>query len=436
MLMSLAALLVAGIGTRWGGPQGRPGSQHAGINSIGINRSFDDNRSNKAVASRGESSRPESSRGESSKPESSKPDSSKPDSSRIERSTIQLSEAARNEIISLEEFGALPPNIQTVEVGFQLENVYNLSLAQQTFMANGWLWLEWPASVQAVLVREGLAGSDLIDFANNINSFDLLMEPQRPTARLNKNGRYEQTFKFSGHFYTEDIDLHDYPFNALRLPMRLEVAPQEFRLEGPNPVILNVDAQQRGLLGSLMHIPGLELLGANLTTPIQRYRDDASFSSDSDDISFSQVLLSVYYRTHPFTSFAQWVLPLLLVMFTVFLAPSLSGQQRDLRIAIPSAALLTLVVMQQTYKVTIPATTYLTLLDVLYLWCFVATLALFVLFVWSANLCAAIDLADPDHKQQLAVVTARIKRVDRTFQASAMAGTLVILFLMLVVLNY
>ncbi|MFN9924318.1 MAG: hypothetical protein ACK55H_09845, partial [Cyanobacteriota bacterium] len=38
-----------------------------------------------------------------------------------------------------------------VTVGMYLENAYNLSVADQTFMANGWYWLDWPAEVQKLL---------------------------------------------------------------------------------------------------------------------------------------------------------------------------------------------------------------------------------------------------------------------------------------------
>ena len=81
--------------------------------------------------------------------------------------------------------------------------------------------------------------------------------------------------------------------------------------------------------------------------------------------------------------------------------------------------------MQQGFKQNIPQLSYLTFLDLTYLWCYAVTTGLFALFVWSANQWAAIDDDAPDVALHLKTVNARIDRIDRRFQIISLAATIV-----------
>lgn len=312
---------------------------------------------------------------------------------------------------------------QTIRIGIQISNIYNVELASQTFMANGYFWLQWPETVQQWMDAKGIEPLQLIDFPNNIVSYDFLVEPSLKKPNALTNGAREQAFKFSGHFWTEDLDFKQFPFQTMKIPIRFEIAPEDFALNGPTPVSLVADADQADPIGSLIEIPGLELKGARLDPYLHHFADDTSFSTANTRTVFSQVRILTVFKTHPITAIGQWLLPILIVMLTVFVGPAVSGRLSDARIAIPSAALLTLVVMQQSYETTIPQLSYLTFLDLIYLWCYAVTAALFILFVWSANQCASINSEQPGFEQQLGAITARIKRIDRRFQACSLVGT-------------
>ncbi len=83
-------------------------------------------------------------------------------------------------------------------------------------------------------------------------------------------------------------------------------------------------------------------------------------------------------------------------MIVVLLAPGLEGSLGDLRLAIPSTALLTLVFLQQSYRAELPSTPYPTFLDQLYAYSYLVALGLFLLFVWSSNLFEAAP--EPERK--------------------------------------
>jgi hypothetical protein len=112
----------------------------------------------------------------------------------------------------------------------------------------------------------------------------------------------------------------------------------------------------------------------------------------------------------------QWILPFLLVLCLVLLAPSLEGSLGDARLAIPPTSLLTLVFLQQTYKAEMPPTAYLTFLDVLYAYGYALSVGLFVLFLWGSN---QLEAADDGQRERL---MRRINRVDLRCQIGGVLG--------------
>lgn len=320
---------------------------------------------------------------------------------------------------------------ERVQIGIQISNIYNVSLPNQTFMANGYYWIAWPERVQQWMDEHDITAEQLIDFPNNIISYDFLIQPSNSEPRSKGAGMREQTYMFSGHFWAEAIDFRSFPFQSLDLPIRFEISPEAFSLNGPRPVSLVAEPRQSDLLGSQIQIPGLVLEGAALEPVVHRFSDDDSFSTGDQSSSFSQVLTTVVFSTHPITAIGRWLVPILIVMLMVFLSPSLSGHLSEIRIAIPSAALLTLVVMQMSSESSMPELNYLTFIDLIYLWCYAITAGLFVLFVWSSNQCDALTIEGCSDPARLAAVQARISRMDRRFQAFSVVGTVVIVLLLL-----
>ena len=91
-----------------------------------------------------------------------------------------------------------------------------------------------------------------------------------------------------------------------------------------------------------------------------------------------------------------WIPLVLIVMSVVLLAPSIESSLGEMRLAIPSTALLTLVFLQQTYKAELPSTPYLTFLDELYAYSYLVAVGLFILFLWGSN---RMEAAAPERRQ-------------------------------------
>ena len=263
----------------------------------------------------------------------------------------------------------------------------------------------------------------MVELVNNIIGYDFSVEPDNPEPLKRPDGTYYQLFCFSGSFYIDDLNLRRSPFNQLSLPLLFETRPQSFALDGGQPVLLVPEGNQEGLVGAYASIKGYQEVGVNIQPLVHSYPTDFGDSSTHD---FAMTELRVFYRIPWFTAFPQWVMPLLIVMAVVFLAPSLEGSLGELRLAIPSTALLTLVVMQQTYQAELPPLPYLTFLDILYGYCYFISIALFVLFVWGTNVHAS--QLDPSAAME-AATRQRLDQADRRFQLVSLIGMAAVLLL-------
>jgi hypothetical protein len=100
----------------------------------------------------------------------------------------------------------------------------------------------------------------------------------------------------------------------------------------------------------------------------------------------------------------------------------LPGSLDDVRLAIPTTILLTLIFLQIGYKADLPALAYVSYLDWLYIYAYIVSASLFVLFCWGTNAHAAA--CAQGHEES---VLRRINRVDLIVQAVAVVGLVLML---------
>jgi hypothetical protein len=306
----------------------------------------------------------------------------------------------------------------SITTGVHLENVYNLRLPDESFNADGWYWITWPQGVQDLMDAHQTDPKEMVELVNNTLGWDLMIQPDLPEPELRPNGMRYQLYRFSGSFYSDDINLRKYPFSLLSVPIILEARPPSFALDGPTPVALQLDKDINGLVGGFTNIGAFKSVGVSWQQKAHLYSTKFGTQNRS---RFSQAELRIFYKTPARSAFAQWILPLLILMLVVFLAPSLEASLGDLRFAIPSTVLLTLVVMQQTYQSELKPLPYLTFLDRIYLCAYLITIALFGLFVWATNLYAQAGRLGTSEADALGLQR-RVKRADRAFQLLGAIG--------------
>jgi hypothetical protein len=314
---------------------------------------------------------------------------------------------------------AITDPARSIELGAHIENIYNLSLKDKTFSAEGWYWLKWPEPVQEIITKNNINLTEIVEFVNQVDSWDSKIEPDSSKPDKLADGRYLQLFRFSARFYDDDENLRAFPFESLNLPLIIETRPTIFAV-GEQNILLNPKLGNKEVIGDYAGLNGFQLKGASVNNKIHAYKTTFGIEGVSKGGEFSQVTFSVDYATDSRAAFYQYILPWLIVMAILLMAPNLEGNFTDVRLAIPSTALLTMVFLQQSARADLPPLDYLTFLDKLYLFGFIASMVLFALFVWGTN---TYSTAAPE--QQTAVM-ARINRVDLIFQISTIGGALLI----------
>lgn len=308
----------------------------------------------------------------------------------------------------LEKHPELQRQALAMQVGMHLENIYALSLRDKTFTADGRIWLAWPEELQTRMQRQGITPVQLVDFTNQVEDWDSDLTADQPAPVL-RNGLWKQSFHFSRRFYLHRINLNRYPFNGLDLNLTIQVTPAYSNLEG-KPVLLRPIRNQQGVIGEYANLEGYELESADLRPLVRRFRTDYGLGQS---VRTSQIELILHYRHSFWPAFTGDVLPLAIVLMVVLISPYLEGSLADVRIAIPSTALLTLVFLQQSYRSELPPSPYLTYLDRLYAVSYLICVTLFVLFTWTSNI---YERTPPEQREALA---RSLDRYDRNFQILA-----------------
>ena len=293
-----------------------------------------------------------------------------------------------------------------MQVGIHADSIYELSLAQKSYFVDGRFWLVWPNAVQEWMQRKNVQPLAMVDFANQVEDWnsEVVADTNQPEQRA--DGSWHQGFRFSSHFDVRKIDLRKYPFGSIELPIVLQVAPAHSIIDG-RPLLLEPEHNQKGIIGEDASLDGYSLTAATLTPVVRTYRTDYGLQRLA---RISQVQCVFEYRSSFWPGFVNYVLPIAIILLVVLISPYLESSLGDVRLAIPSTALLSLVFLQQGYSASVPQTPYLSYLDKLYAVAYLICVGLFALFAWSSNL---YELAPADQK---AAVQARLDRIDQRFQ--------------------
>ena len=314
------------------------------------------------------------------------------------------------------------PATRQIEVGMHLKNIYNLSLKDKTFSADGWFWLKWPERIQQLIEANQIPITELVELVNQVETFNAQVEPDSNEPERLEGGRYLQLFRFSCKFYDDQLNLRQFPFESLELPISLEVRPSQFSM-GAEGLVLVPKLRNGELQGDSVTLNGYSVESATSSSAIHSYTTAFGEEGVANAGDYSMATFEIRYRTNGWAAFYRFVLPWLAVMVILLLAPNLEGNLNDARLAIPSTALLTFVFLQVGAHANLPALDYLTFLDKLYLFGYLVATAEFWLFVWGTNLISRAPLAD--HTQ----VMERINRVDLVYQITTIAGGLILLLL-------
>lgn len=299
--------------------------------------------------------------------------------------------------------------------GIHLENIYDLSLKNKTFSADGRFWLEWPEAVQKELEKQGLQPIQLVDFANQVTEWEGRLEADNAQA-TQRGDKWFQSFNFSMQFNIHQLNLSRYPFNNLNLPITLVINPIHAGLM-QRQILLLPARNQQGIIGEYANLDGYQLQSAQINPELRTYRTDYGLKQT---IKASQLNIKLKYSSSFWPAFITLLLPLIIILLIVLISPYLESSLGDIRIAVPSTALLTLVFLQQGYVANLPPSPYLTYLDRLYAVSYLICVSLFTLFAWSSNV---FERTPAEQREKM---VKRLDTYDRYFQLGAISLLFVI----------
>jgi hypothetical protein len=302
------------------------------------------------------------------------------------------------------------PN-KTIEVGLHVENVHQLSLKDKNYWVEGWYWLRWPQGIQTILEAEKISTDRMVEFTNQIEDSSMAIAAEEPEVISLSDNTFYQSFRFSGKFYVDNLNLSRFPFQEISLPIVIETRHSQLSCAtgsciGLRPYPDNV----RSLIGQFAAINGYDIKSAKITPFIHQYKSNFGIGAPS---AFAAVDFSILYKTNPLAAFSQSILPLLVIIGIVIASPSLPGSIGDVRLAIPTTALLTMIFLQQSYRSEIPPLSYLCFIDWLYLYVYVLSIVFFLLFCWGTYYYTTAP------EGMASQVVQRIDRVDSFFQIGA-----------------
>ena len=293
-----------------------------------------------------------------------------------------------------------------IYAGINLEKIYELNLHSRTFTADGEIWLEWLPNVDKLLKANNTDPAELIHLTNRIETWDSTFEPTTKTPTELSGGRHQQSYHFSSRFYDDAVDFRRDPFDVLRLPIIVELKPR-WTSQKYADIRLLPEPTPYGLVGALGSLSGYELKSVSFTPYLRQATNQLGTWYRP---TLAQVRLELNYQTNLWPGIVNWIIPLMIINSIVLMAPSVEGTLSDVRLAIPSTALLTLIFLQQSYHASLPKIPYTTFLDDLFTTSYLISMALFALFTWGYNSFAAASEADKPKAIKM------INRADLTFQ--------------------
>lgn len=308
-------------------------------------------------------------------------------------------------LMSLVRFNVLDPQKQTpylkestlisaptatvensIHIGTYIDNIYNFSIINHTFDADGWIWIKWPQKVHEYFEAHKLTSDKWLHFVNQAQDWDFKLDKLNDTPIKLDDGHYYQGYKFSFHFTMNNINLHAFPFHTLKIPIIFELA--DYSVANPKAIQheFQLLADKSSSFGSYINIPGYEPIAFNILSNNHQY--GTNFGLNKTNIKAfipNQLVFEASYKQSVNSIILTKIFPLIIVMSLVLFSPMLSASQWDIRLGIPPTTLLTLVFLQLSYRDKLPDIPYITFMDMIFNICYFIIVIMFGYFLWSAN---------------------------------------------------
>lgn len=252
------------------------------------------------------------------------------------------------------------PPISAIEVGIHLESIHRLSHVDQTFGAIASVWSQWEGELKG-WDGEPLGKSnplELLQF-NSIDSYDFSNGSNNPPYL--SNGYYSSDVSIDGKFQTQ-LDYRLFPFDdqELVIEVTLDTDAYEAIIYSKKPPTASI-AFNHILDYKLKEVRMQNLIKYHPTNyGIADYRENENFAN-------SVVRIRIIIERIFLNSFFDYIFPLIAIALILILNASRFSTDISVKLTLPPASLLSIIFIQQFTNSQFPSISYLTFLDLIYI---------------------------------------------------------------------
>lgn len=253
----------------------------------------------------------------------------------------------------LEPMQHIPPNAQKVFVGMYLMNLYSLNMYENTFYADFYVWFRWKGDLNPI---------EHFEFVNAVEKWAITQNIfEEDTIITLPDGYQYNGFRIEGRFYNP-FTLHNYPLDKHILNIQLE--NNDYGTD--SLVYLPDTAAAPSQIRNEVALAGWSIENISLQSRIHQYGSNFG-RTDQPQQAFSNLAFELQIERPVKYFLLKLLLPLFIVIIAGLSAMLIYPTYIDARNALPIAALLTAVFLQQSYTASLPDVGYMVLMDKIYL---------------------------------------------------------------------
>ena len=295
--------------------------------------------------------------------------------------------------------GQAPKGAEIVYYGIEPVQVYGISLADDLWKANFWMWYRWKGPYDPVPTTT---------FDNSTNAetnfqvtYSYVDVQGKPSPVTLKNGyKYQLLYVQAG--FANEFKLQRYPLDHQELAIRFENTTYPFSQLAYEP-----DPQRSS--DQRFTVPSWLTTSLEYQSFVKHYTTDfgnADAAGPFQDWSLGTYAINIQRPVSHFIG--KLLLPLLIVLTASVLVLFLKTEHEISRLALTGTGLVTLIFLQTSYSSDLPPTAPLVLLDKAYIIGYLVILTTFIRIVWetlevSKNKREADRLQAIDHRIALGI---------------------------------
>jgi len=269
--------------------------------------------------------------------------------------------------------GSVPAGAEVVYYGIEPVQAYGISLADDLWKANFWMWYRWKGNFDPVSTTT---------FDNSTNAetnfqvtYSYVDSKGNPKAVTLKNGyKYQLLYIQAG--FANEFRLQRYPLDHQELAIRFENTTYPFSQ------LAYVPDPQRSL-DQRFSVPSWLTTSLEYQSFVKHYTTDfgnADAAGPFQDWSLGTYSINIQRPVSHFIG--KLLLPLLIVLTASVLVLFLKTEHEISRLALTGTGLVTLIFLQTSYSTDLPPSAPLVLLDKLYVVGYLVVLTTFIRIVW------------------------------------------------------